>query len=86
MGPNNFNLPTDVAFAPGARVLCERWLWNPRVVKYSKDGKYLLQWGTRGSGPGGIPVTHNVAVERKAGLCERWENRRIEVFDEATEF
>ena len=25
---------------------------NPRIVKYTRDGKYLLQWGTRGSGPG----------------------------------
>ena len=50
MGPNNFNLPTDVAFAPNSDFYVSDGYGNPRVVKYSHDGKYLLQFGTRGSG------------------------------------
>jgi DNA-binding beta-propeller fold protein YncE len=49
-GPNNFNLPTDVAFSPGGDFYVSDGYSSARVVKYSRDGKYLLQFGTRGTG------------------------------------
>jgi peptidylamidoglycolate lyase len=44
MGPNNFNLPTDVAFAPNGDFYISDGYGNARVVNYSRSGKYLLQW------------------------------------------
>jgi hypothetical protein len=44
-GPNNFNLPTDVGFAPNGDVYVTDGYASARVVKYARDGKYLLQWG-----------------------------------------
>jgi DNA-binding beta-propeller fold protein YncE len=57
------------------------------VVKYSRDGKYLLQWGTRGSGPGEFQLPHNVAVDAqgKVYVTDR-DNARVEIFDSSGKF
>jgi len=87
MGPHNFNLPTDVAFAPNGDFYVSDGYGNPRVVKYSRDGKYLLQWGTRGSGPGEFQLPHNVAVDAQGRVyvTDR-DNGRIEIFDSSGKF
>ena len=87
LGPTNFNLPTDVAFAPNGDVYVSDGYGNPRVVKYSRAGKYLLQWGTRGSGPGQFQLPHNVAVDARGRVyvTDR-DNRRVEVFDSSGKF
>jgi DNA-binding beta-propeller fold protein YncE len=86
-GPNHFNLPTDVAFAPNAEIYVSDGYGNPRVVKYTREGKYLLQWGTRGSGPGEFQLPHNVAVDAQGRVyvTDR-DNRRVEVFDSNGKF
>jgi hypothetical protein len=58
-GHNNFNLPTDVAFAPNSDIYVSDGYGGARVVKFSHDGKFLLEFGTRGKGPGqfGLPAT-----------------------------
>jgi len=42
----------------------------------------LLQWGSRGSGPGQFQLPHNVAVDARGRVyvTDR-DNRRVEVFD-----
>jgi len=52
------------------------------VVKFSHDGKYLLEWGTRGTGPGQFELVHAVQTdaEGKVYVSDR-ETHRIEVFD-----
>jgi hypothetical protein len=82
MGSNNFNLPTDVAFAPNGDIYVSDGYGNPRVVKYTHEGKYVLQWGTRGSGPGQFQLPHNVAVDAQGRVyvTDR-DNRRVQVFD-----
>ena len=47
MGPNNFNLPTDVAFAPKAEIYVSDGYGNPRVVKYTHEGNTCCS-GVRG--------------------------------------
>jgi DNA-binding beta-propeller fold protein YncE len=87
LGPHNFNLPTDVAFAANGDVYVSDGYGNPRVVKYSRDGKYLLQWGTRGSGPGEFQLPHNLVVDAQGRVyvTDR-DNRRVEVFDSSGKF
>jgi DNA-binding beta-propeller fold protein YncE len=81
-GPNNFNLPTDVAFAPNGDLYVSDGYANPRVVKFSRDGKYVLQWGTRGSGPGQFQLPHNLVIDAQSRVyvTDR-DNRRVQVFD-----
>jgi DNA-binding beta-propeller fold protein YncE len=81
-GPNTFNLPTDVAFAANGDVYVTDGYGSARVVKYSRDGKYLLQWGTRGKGPSEFGLPHNLVIDAQGRVyvTDR-DNQRIEVFD-----
>jgi DNA-binding beta-propeller fold protein YncE len=81
-GPNSFNLPTDIAFAPTGDLYVSDGYGSARVVKYSRDGKYLLQWGTRGTGPGEFGLPHNLVTDREGTVyvTDR-DNQRVEVFD-----
>jgi hypothetical protein len=82
MGPNIFYFPTDVAFAPNGDIYVSDGYGNPRVVKYSHGGKFLLQFGERGNGPGQFQLPHNVVIDEqgKVYVTDR-DNARIEVFD-----
>ena len=79
---NMFNLPTDVAFAPNGDFYVSDGYAGSRVVKFSHDGKYVAEWGTRGTGQGQFELPHNVAVDARGRVyvTDR-ETRRIEVFD-----
>jgi len=81
-GHDTFNLPTDVGFAPNGDFYVTDGYAGSRVVKFAHDGKYLLEFGTRGSGPGQFELPHGVVVDAqgKVYVTDR-ENRRIEVFD-----
>lgn len=81
-GPSHFNLPTDIAFAPNGDLYVTDGYGGARVVKFSRDGKFLLEWGTRGAGPGEFELPHNVVVDRQGlvYVTDR-ENQRIQLFD-----
>ncbi len=76
-----FNLPTDVAFGPGGEVYVSDGYGNARVVKYTADGHYVLEWGSRGTGPGEFGLPHNLAVDRagQVYVTDR-DNQRVQVF------
>jgi len=77
-----FNRPTDVAFTPAGDFFVSDGYGNSRVVKFSRDGKYLLEWGRRGAGPGEFNLPHAMAVDSKSRLyVSDRENNRIQVFD-----
>ena len=78
----HFNLPTDVAFAPGGEIYVSDGYGNARIVKFSSDGDYLLEWGSRGSGPGEFGLPHNLATDAsgRVYVTDR-DNQRIQVFD-----
>ncbi len=87
MSPTNFNLPTDVAFAANGDVYVSDGYGNPRVVKYTRAGKYLLQWGSRGSGPGQFQLPHNLVVDARGRVyVSDRDNRRVEIFDQDGKF
>jgi DNA-binding beta-propeller fold protein YncE len=81
-GPANFNLPTDIAFAANGDLYVTDGYGGARVVKFSRDGKYLLQWGTRGQGAGEFGLPHNVVLDAQARVyvTDR-DNQRIQVFE-----
>jgi DNA-binding beta-propeller fold protein YncE len=55
---------------------------NDRIMKFSKDGKFLQAWGTRGSGPMQFNQPHGLAFDSKENLyvADR-SNNRVLVFD-----
>jgi len=79
---DQFNKPTDVAFAPGGDFYVSDGYGNSRVVKFSKDGKYQMEWGKKGKGQGEFHLPHAICVDAKGRVFvgDR-ENNRIQVFD-----
>jgi len=80
--PDQFDRPTDVAFTPSGDFYVSDGYGNTRVLKFSKDGKLLKQWGTPGTGPGEFNLPHSICVDAKGRVIvgDR-ENNRIQVFD-----
>lgn len=77
-----FYRPTDIAFAPGGDVYISDGYGNSRVVKISKEGKYLMAWGKRGTKPGEFNIPHSVAVDSHGTVyVSDRENNRIQIFD-----
>lgn len=84
---STFNLPTDIAFASNGDLYVTDGYGSARVLKFTRDGKFILQWGTRGAGPGQFELPHNVVVDaqERVYVTDR-ENQRIEVFDSNGKF
>jgi DNA-binding beta-propeller fold protein YncE len=82
-----FNLPTDIGFASNGDLYVSDGYGGARVVKFSRDGKYLLEWGKRGTGPGEFGLPHNVVVDAqdRVYVTDR-DNQRIQIFDASGKF
>jgi hypothetical protein len=89
----HFYRPTFIAWLPDGTFYVADGYANTRVVKFDKNGKYLMTWGQAGnSGRGAPPETrpgymnnlHGVAVDpmtRQVFVNDR-QNHRVQVFDE----
>jgi len=79
----HFKRPTDVAWLPDGTFFVSDGYGNTRVVKFDKNGKYLMAWGTPGTGPGQFNTPHSVTTDRnrRVYVSDR-ANNRIQVFDE----
>jgi sugar lactone lactonase YvrE len=90
-GPDTFNQPNAVAVAPNGDIFVSdghnAGRGNARVLKFSRDGKFLKQWGGHGSAPGQFEVPHTLAFDSKGRLFvgDR-ANNRIQIFDQDGKF
>jgi sugar lactone lactonase YvrE len=90
-GPDTFDQPNAVAIAPNGDIFVSdghnAGRGNARVVKFSKDGTFIKQWGGHGSGPGQFEVPHTLAFDSKGRLFvgDR-ANNRIQIFDQDGKF
>ncbi len=89
-GQAMFNGPCDVAIAANGDIFVADGHGgdtNARVVKFSKEGKYLKEWGKKGSGPGEFDTLHSMAMDSKGRLfvADRG-NSRIQIFDQEGNF
>lgn len=77
-----FYMPTSVAVAPSGDIYVADGYGNSRIVKFSPQGKYLMSWGKRGSGPGEFNIPHGITVDAQGNVyvAER-VNNRVQVFD-----
>jgi hypothetical protein len=88
-GPYLFDRPTGVAIgANGDIFVADGHSRNKsnsaRVVKYSRDGKFIKAWGQLGSEPGNFREPHDIYVGGSRGyvyVADRL-NDRIQVFDQ----
>jgi sugar lactone lactonase YvrE len=58
-----------------------------RIVKFSKDGKFIKAWGKRGSAPGEFDTPHSLAIDARGRVfvADRG-NSRIQIFDQDGRF
>ena len=85
-GPELFDQPTDVVVAPNGDIFVtdsHRNGKNNRVVRFTKDGKFVKEWGRKGSGRGELSEPHTIAMDSRGRLFvgDR-ENNRIQIFDQ----
>ena len=78
----HFNRPTEVAVSPDGSFYVSDGYRNTRVMKFSANGKFLFQWGTKGTGPGQFDLPHWVSLDATGNVyvADRG-NKRIQVFD-----
>lgn len=86
-GPNTFNGPADVAQAENGDFFVADGHWNNRIVKFSNEGRYLMEWGKKGSGPGEFDVPHTIVIDRRGRVMvgDRG-NHRIQIFNQQGEY
>jgi sugar lactone lactonase YvrE len=91
-GPDAFGAPTDVIVAPNGDIFvtdghsgcnCP----NNRVVKFDKNGKFLMEFGKTGTGPGEFNGPHALAFDSRGRLFvgDR-TNNRVQIFDQKGKF
>jgi DNA-binding beta-propeller fold protein YncE len=79
----HFGRPTDIAWLPDGTFFISDGYVNSRVMKFDKNGKFLMTWGTKGTGPGQFDLPHSIDIDakRRVYVADR-SNSRIQIFDE----
>ncbi|MDB6168496.1 MAG: Sugar lactone lactonase YvrE [Verrucomicrobia bacterium] len=78
-----FNLPTHVCVLPSGEFFVTDGYGNSRIVKFNARGERLMEWGTRGIGPGEFHTPHVIILgpDERLYVSDR-ENDRVQVFDQ----
>ena len=89
-GPDTFNQPSAVVVAPSGEIYVADGHGgdsNARIVKFSKDGKFITTWGKKGKAPGEFDTPHAIAMDSTGRLFvgDR-SNSRIQIFDQDGKF
>ena len=88
-GPDTFDRPTGVAIAPNGDIFVTDGHYpnshmSARVVKFSKDGRFIKTWGREGSAPGEFKDPHDIFIggsQNRVYIADR-RNSRVQVFDQ----
>jgi len=93
-GPDTFNRPSAIVVAPNGDIFVAdghhaplNTPVNARIVKFTKDGKFIKAWGKLGSAPGEFDGPHALAFDSRGRLFvgDR-SNNRIQIFDQDGKF
>jgi streptogramin lyase len=90
--PEYFFQPNDVVVAPNGDVFVSEGHTSTagttaRVLKFSKDGKFIKSWGKLGTASGDFDQPHALAMDSRGRLFvgDR-NNNRIQIFDQDGKF
>jgi streptogramin lyase len=87
-GPDTFSEVTDAVVAPNGDIFVSDGhqfppQTNTRIVKYSKDGKFIKAWGKPGTGPGEFHEIHAIGMDTDGRvLAADRANGRVQIFDQ----
>lgn len=83
-GSHLFNQPNETALDSEGNIYVAQGHGpaEPRILKFSPQGEFITQWGSRGDGPGEFFVAHSIDIDDDDNIyvADR-ENFRIEIFD-----
>jgi sugar lactone lactonase YvrE len=83
--PEYFYQPNDVLVAPNGVIFVSEGHGgaNARILKFTKEGKFITSFGKKGSGPGEMEQPHALAMDSRGRLFvgDR-SNNRIQIFDQ----
>jgi sugar lactone lactonase YvrE len=77
-----FDEPADAIEGPEGAIYVADGYGNSRIVKFSRDGKFLKEWGKNGAADGEFDIPHAIAWDPagKLFVSDR-ENARVQIFD-----
>jgi DNA-binding beta-propeller fold protein YncE len=83
---SHFTSPSSVAVAANGDIFVadgHEVNGNNRVMKFSKDGKFIKAWGKTGYAPGEFRALHGIAIDSRGRVfvADRGNNR-IQLFDQ----
>jgi len=83
----HFNMPTDVAVADDGSFYVSDGYGNSRIIKFSKNGSYLFEWGIFGKKEIQFNIPHGLDLDKDGNVyvADR-ENNRIQKFDSTGNF
>lgn len=86
--PSSFYQPNDVTTNAAGEIFVAEGhsssaTAHARISKFDRNGKFIKEWGKRGSGPGEMDQPHALAWDSKGRLfvADR-SNNRIQIFDQ----
>jgi DNA-binding beta-propeller fold protein YncE len=84
-GQDMLDGPSDVVVAPNGDIYVadgHGGTTNDRIVKFSKDGKFIKAWGRHGTAQGEFDTPHGIALDSAGRLyvADR-VNSRVQIFD-----
>ena len=84
---HTFNGVADVYVAENGSIFVADGHVNNRIVKFSPEGEYLMEWGKTGSAPGEFAMPHALSMDSQGRLfvADRG-NLRIQIFDQQGQF
>jgi DNA-binding beta-propeller fold protein YncE len=78
----SFQGPTDITWDSQGNFYVADGIRNARIAKYDVNGMWVMNWGTRGNGPGEFDVIQGIAIDNQDNLyVADYLNQRIQVFD-----
>ena len=92
-GPDHFNQPCDVITTPEGYIFVSDGHSGQnanvppgatgRIIKFSPEGEYMMEWGQIGTGPGEFRTPHALELDSQGRLfvADRG-NHRIQIFDQ----
>ena len=87
----HFREPSSVLVAPNGDIFVgdghSQGKGNARIVKFDRNGKFLMQWGDHGFAPGQMDIPHCLAMDSQGRLFvgDRGNNR-MDIFDQNGKF
>ncbi|HLX45124.1 MAG TPA: peptidyl-alpha-hydroxyglycine alpha-amidating lyase family protein [Bryobacteraceae bacterium] len=84
----HFNEPTDIAIRPDGTFYVSDGYVNSRVALFDRNGKWLREWGKKGTGEGEFRNPHGLVFVPGGSdvLVADRENSRLQLFDHVGKF